>query len=242
MDMPEPLRMKQLLIWCARHAIDKQRSTLKPEDVHIGAIAKTIAEDIVKDISENKLSVSWYTRDRSDNSSIVTTNNMTKNPQNESNRKKIKECQERIERLGKEIEQWNKLEDEFKVLGDSKQQTPSTIEISNPQSIDQSLLSESEVEFLRSVNQQQFTTADSDAQLKEAFTRITKDIEHDTDVLHESMHTVAVLSSATNEICDHLLHEVNDMLAKRNSERQSPKEDLYNVLKTLANSQEQVHS
>jgi kinetochore protein Mis13/DSN1 len=74
-DLPEPVRMKQLLVWCARRALDEQKAKYANTDSsnaaaigiqsllrEIDYVARVIEEEVLRDLIENRISASWYHR------------------------------------------------------------------------------------------------------------------------------------------------------------------------------------
>ncbi|KAG0002836.1 hypothetical protein BGZ80_009787 [Entomortierella chlamydospora] len=104
---PPPVRMKQLMAWCARKCIDSQQassqSTLK--------IAKQIEEEALSMLIAGKFSVSWYSRPL-DTEPIRA---VPKKPhqQNVDNLRKLKECEAQIAKLQKEDEEWTRIISSF---------------------------------------------------------------------------------------------------------------------------------
>ncbi|KAF9359255.1 hypothetical protein BGX26_012785 [Mortierella sp. AD094] len=104
---PPPVRMKQLMAWCARKCIDSQQansqSALK--------IAKQIEEEALSMLVTGKFSVSWYSRPL-DTEPIRT---VPKKPhqQNVDNLRKLKECEAQIAKLQKEDEEWTRIISSF---------------------------------------------------------------------------------------------------------------------------------
>jgi kinetochore protein Mis13/DSN1 len=119
-DFPEPVRMKQLLAWCARRALDEQKAKYaSTESANAAAIgiymmvkadsARVIGEEVLRDLIENRISTSWYhrqvlsvsTSDKQESQDGVSVTSVKKrlHPQNLENLRKIQLCQERLERL-----------------------------------------------------------------------------------------------------------------------------------------------
>ena len=63
---PEPIRMKQLLVWCARRAVDKLSSSKMKEtsieNASPYAVAKAICDEIIQALVNNEINTSWYNR------------------------------------------------------------------------------------------------------------------------------------------------------------------------------------
>ncbi|KAF9185266.1 hypothetical protein BGZ51_002741 [Haplosporangium sp. Z 767] len=102
-DEPPPIRMKQLMAWCARKTIDSQssksQSALK--------IAKQIEEEALAMLIAGRFSVSWYSRPLDKEPIRV----VPKKPhqQNVDNLRKLKECEAQIAKLRKEDEEWTRV-------------------------------------------------------------------------------------------------------------------------------------
>ncbi|KAK9693709.1 hypothetical protein K7432_013769 [Basidiobolus ranarum] len=101
-EVPDPIRMKQLLTWCAQRAMDSQKNRGDPEAFQI---AKTIQESIVSMLVNNQVNTSWYHRQGNDQSKDHSTLRL-EHPQNLENIKKKKEYEEQISRLQAEDKQW----------------------------------------------------------------------------------------------------------------------------------------
>lgn len=110
-DLPDPVRMKQLLAWCARRSIDE--SKLRPkvqgsetdEQIQAANIARTIEEEVLKDLIDNKITTSWYHQP----DQPLNTLEKRPHPQNVNNAAKMKEMEERIAKLRAEETMWNEL-------------------------------------------------------------------------------------------------------------------------------------
>ncbi|KAF9899694.1 hypothetical protein BX616_002889 [Lobosporangium transversale] len=106
-DDPQPIRMKQLMTWCARKTIDLQKthhqSALK--------VAKGVEEDVLEMLIAGQISVSWYNRP-ADAAPIQT---VPKKPhqQNVDNLRKLQECEAQIAKLQQEDEEWTQLISSF---------------------------------------------------------------------------------------------------------------------------------
>ncbi|KAG0258868.1 hypothetical protein BG011_003004 [Mortierella polycephala] len=102
-DEPPPIRMKQLMAWCARKTIDSQnsrsQSALK--------LAKQIEEEALTMLIAGRFSVSWYSRPLDTEPIRV----VPKKPhqQNVDNLRKLKECEAQIAKLRKEDEEWTRV-------------------------------------------------------------------------------------------------------------------------------------
>lgn len=110
--IPEPVRMKQLLVWTARQIIDQQKKKYPAthENAPSAAIARAIEEEVLKDIIENRVELSWYSRsqkDQQESERIVL--KKSKHPQNVANLRKKRECLQKLAAMKAEIKEWKRL-------------------------------------------------------------------------------------------------------------------------------------
>ena len=118
-DLPDPVRMKQLLAWCARRTIDdaknrkvdvgadgvKGAGDKNEERIQAVAIARTIEEEVLKDLIDNKIATSWYQRTEETSTQVE----KKPHPKNEANAAKLDELQQRLVKLQEEAASWQKL-------------------------------------------------------------------------------------------------------------------------------------
>ncbi|KAG0325239.1 hypothetical protein BG004_003269, partial [Podila humilis] len=112
-DDPPPIRMKVLMSWCARRAIDSKGQTINKETGEARSaaglkIASLIQEEVLSDLLAGKFSLSWYSRPLDDENTLV---KKPKKPhvQNVKNRKKLEEYEAQMVKLRKEDEAWSKV-------------------------------------------------------------------------------------------------------------------------------------
>ncbi|KAF8927616.1 hypothetical protein BGZ47_002051 [Haplosporangium gracile] len=106
-DDPAPIRMKQLMAWCARISIDKQRSKSQTAL----RIAKGVEEEVLSMLISGQLSVSWYSRPL--DKDPIRTAPKKPHQQNTENMRKLRECEAQIAKLRKEDEDWTKVISSF---------------------------------------------------------------------------------------------------------------------------------
>jgi len=106
-DNPPPVRMKQLMAWCARKSIDSQRSNSQ----NALKVAKLIEEEALAMLIAGNVNVSWYSRPVDTEPIRV----VPKKPhhQNVENQSKLKECEAQIAKLRKEDEEWTRIISSF---------------------------------------------------------------------------------------------------------------------------------
>ncbi|KAB8254268.1 Mis12-Mtw1 protein family-domain-containing protein [Aspergillus pseudonomiae] len=103
-DLPEPRRMRQLLIWCATRAMSDKRG--RSEDASARLAARVIQEELLKDFSTNSQLSNWFEREDVNPPAVIV---KKPNPKNIQNADKIKELEEQIQRLQRERHALNAL-------------------------------------------------------------------------------------------------------------------------------------
>ncbi|KAK9367024.1 Mis12-Mtw1 protein family-domain-containing protein [Lipomyces kononenkoae] len=194
-DLPDPHRMKQLLTWCAHRSMEETKNWAKERWAHSPAvaIARVIEEQLLKDLTEGRVSTSWW--NRSDDEDRI----KKPNPQNVANLAKIDEFKKRLERLRAERKAWEEIEADIKPIA-----PPST-------NIDVSLLLPKEAAFL--TRQESLGPVESHRGV-EAIAQEAKEVELRVDTLRHSMHRVNALSIAVEKYADQVLRGVATTVAK----------------------------
>ncbi|KAG0274276.1 hypothetical protein BGZ95_009939 [Linnemannia exigua] len=106
-DDPAPIRMKQLMAWCSRIAIDSQRGKSQTAL----QIAKEVEEEVLSMLIAGQLSVSWYSRPL--DKDPIRTAPKKPHKQNTENMRKLRDCEAQIAKLRKEDEEWTKVISSF---------------------------------------------------------------------------------------------------------------------------------
>ncbi|KAJ5197793.1 uncharacterized protein N7498_006910 [Penicillium cinerascens] len=104
--LPEPRRMRQLLIWCATRALGDKRLGSHSDDQSARLAARAIQEDLVKEFSSNSGLSNWFSREDVNPPTVVV---KKPNPRNVQNTDKIKDLEEQIQKLQKERHALNAL-------------------------------------------------------------------------------------------------------------------------------------
>ncbi|KAL2834860.1 Mis12-Mtw1 protein family-domain-containing protein [Aspergillus cavernicola] len=104
--LPEPRRMRQLLIWCATRAMGDKPSGSRSEDESARLAARVIQEELLKEFSNNSELSNWFGREETAPPTVVV---KKVNPKNVQNQDKIKELEEQINKLQKERHALNAL-------------------------------------------------------------------------------------------------------------------------------------
>lgn len=115
-DLPEPHRMKQLLLWSLKRVMESQEETfeqikvnpaISAEDRTAIKIARYIQEEIVRDVTDGRINTGWWNRPED---SDLTETVKKPNVQNVTNQRNYEAFEKRHNELLKEQEQWqNKL-------------------------------------------------------------------------------------------------------------------------------------
>lgn len=111
-DEPPPVRMKQLMAWCARKTIDsngeKRNEMGQARSATALKIAKLVEEEALAMLMGGKFSVSWYSRPADIGSSKK---DKPKKPhaQNVSNLKRLQEYEAQMAKLKQEDDEWTKV-------------------------------------------------------------------------------------------------------------------------------------
>ncbi|KAG0348695.1 hypothetical protein BG005_011355 [Podila minutissima] len=112
-DEPPPVRMKQLMAWCARKTIDSNGET-KTDTGHTRSatalkIAKLVEEEALARLVGGKFSVSWYSRPADMKGSKTPSKPKKPHAQNVSNLKRLQEYEAQIAKLKQEDDQWTEV-------------------------------------------------------------------------------------------------------------------------------------
>ncbi|VVT56307.1 uncharacterized protein SAPINGB_P004951 [Magnusiomyces paraingens] len=118
-EAPDPHRMKQLLVWSSRRILEMQSEQynklknspeLSTEERTALRIARVIQEEVVQDLSDGKISTSWWSRPTEDeNEDTLTTKAPKKfkpNVLNIANRENLAIYRKKIQELRQERERW----------------------------------------------------------------------------------------------------------------------------------------
>jgi len=105
-EQPPPIRMKQLMSWCARRCIDGQRNKSQTAL----KIAKQVEDETLSMLIKGEFAMSWINRQERE-----PIRKIPKKPhlQNVKNLQKLKEYEEQIARLRKEDEEWTNVISSF---------------------------------------------------------------------------------------------------------------------------------
>jgi hypothetical protein len=217
-EQPEPIKMKQLLLWCAERTMQDQNNTEtnkkeKTDDSNHNNIPKSIL-DKVKEIQEelmeelmcNKIEISWYNRERSPDEEERLKG---KNKINIDNEKKLIEFQEKLEKLRKEKNEWALNYEYYKEKHEEfiKRDTNKPIIIdSNIVNIDTLMASVNEEEFNK-INM----LLSRNHELENEKSLHIEEVEHILiPQIEDSLHHLIELKNSSQDICE----DVNNRISK----------------------------
>lgn len=120
-QLPEPRRMRQLLIWCFRkklnqeeqrkHQRKKEKST---EATTVFSIAKVIKEEVLRDLTEGQIETTWYNvnhdKSKSSNNGVYKS---LPNPQNKAIEENLDLCRSKIAKLQEESKEWEAVYEKY---------------------------------------------------------------------------------------------------------------------------------
>lgn len=127
-DLPDPHKMRQLLIWCSKKKFDedknkhiKQKNKLSNEELTSLNIAKVIKEEVVRDLVDGKINISWWNKDDEIESSSSTEVKIIPNEKNIKNKEILKNLEKKLVELRSKNDEWEKtLSNNFKINKDYK--------------------------------------------------------------------------------------------------------------------------
>jgi len=218
-EQPEPIKMKQLLLWCAERTMqeqndenindtnkNKQSNNSNEKDIPKSILnkAKEIQEEILQKLMCNKIETSWYNREKSPDEEECLKG---KNKINIDNEKKLIEFQEKLEKLRKEKNEWalnyeyyKQKHEEF-IKRDSNK--PIIID-SNIVNIDTLMASVSEEEFNK-VNM----LLSRNNKLENEKALPIEEVEHILiPQIEDSLHHLIELKNSSQDICENVNNKI----------------------------------
>ncbi|OUM66211.1 hypothetical protein PIROE2DRAFT_6648, partial [Piromyces sp. E2] len=224
-EQPEPIKMKQLLLWCAERTMQDQNKSPNKKDTSeneekennvesnkndipksILDKAKEIQELIVEQLMNNEIETSWYNREKSPDEEECLKG---KNKINIDNEKKLIEFQEKLEKLRKEKNEWALNYEYYKQKHEEfiKRDTNNPIIIdSNIVNIDTYMANVSEEEFNK-VNMLLSRNHELENEKPIPF----EEVEHILiPQIEDSLHHLVELKNSSQDICE----DVNNKITK----------------------------
>ncbi|KAJ5549419.1 hypothetical protein N7513_006653 [Penicillium frequentans] len=232
--LPEPRRMRQLLIWCATRALGDKPTGSRSEDQSSRLAARAIQDELLKDFSTNSELSNWFSREDVNPPTVVV---KKPNPRNIQNTEKIKELEEHIQKLQKERHALNALLKQAPIppvnapTPDSPQASKRYPKKSQPQ-IDSSLLDPSQQAILKSLHPS-VPTAESQAKddtspptvlppmspstVSTRLSQITTGLAPTLDAFAAGIHDIELYSSSADAVSSRILRICAERLEERDA-------------------------
>ncbi|KAI2867443.1 hypothetical protein CBS147323_497 [Aspergillus niger] len=242
-DLPEPRRMRQLLIWCGTRAMGDKPSGSRSEDESARLAARVIQEELLKEFSSNSELSNWFGREDATPPTLVV---KKENPKNIQNAEKIQELEEQIQRLQKERHALNALlrpADIPRIKPAPPEQAESdsvpSSQPSPPEQIDLSLLEPSQRKIFAQINPEA-AKQQPDAQPMETepaapepnllpqmspstvstrLSRITKSLAPTLDSLAAGIHDIDLYRTMSDTVSTRILRICAERLDERDARR-----------------------
>ncbi|KAL3466229.1 Mis12-Mtw1 protein family-domain-containing protein [Aspergillus heterothallicus] len=234
--LPEPRRMRQLLIWCATRAMGDKPSGSRSEDESARLAARVIQEELLKEFSSNSELSNWFGRE--DTAPTVVVKKV--NPKNVQNQDKIKELEEQIQKLQKERHALNALLRPSSIprLKPAPKQMPNGQPKDQPETEDQidlSILDPSQQQILASIDPEaakRYQATESTDQPSETTTnlppitpssistrlsRITSRLAPTLDSLAAGVHDIELYRSMSDTVSSRVLRICAERLEERDA-------------------------
>ncbi|KAJ3177273.1 hypothetical protein HDU87_004524 [Geranomyces variabilis] len=107
-DLSDPIRMRQLLVWCAQKSIGPEDSmgSAKPLDPRLAQILIDAQKEVITGLTSKEINTSWYHRPADPSEHVETPQKRLPHPQNIANAKKLAEYNSELDRLSREEDRW----------------------------------------------------------------------------------------------------------------------------------------
>ncbi|KAJ5849436.1 hypothetical protein N7455_009292 [Penicillium solitum] len=232
--IPEPRRMRQLLIWCATRAIgEKPSGGSNSDDQSARLAARVIQEELLQDFSSNSELSNWLSREDLNPPAVVV---KKPNPRNVQNTDKIKELEEHIQKLHKERQSLNALLRQpaiptvkAKPQPDNQQKDKQPSRKSQHEEINPSLLDPSQQAILESLNpsnqpEGKFSTPSSTrppitpSAVSAQLSRITSGLAPTLDAFAEGVHDIELYRASADTVSSRILRICSQRLEERDAQ------------------------
>ncbi|GFN21225.1 hypothetical protein AtubIFM55763_008984 [Aspergillus tubingensis] len=243
-DLPEPRRMRQLLIWCGTRAMGDKPSGSRSEDESARLAARVIQEELLKEFSSNSELSNWFGREDATPPTLVV---KKENPKNIQNAEKIQELEEQIQRLQKERHALNALlrPADIPRIKPAPPEQPESDSVpssqpSPPEQIDLSLLEPSQREIFAQINPEAAKQQQPDTQPMETepaapepnllpqmspstvstrLSRITNSLAPTLDSLAAGIHDIDLYRTMSDTVSTRILRICAERLDERDARR-----------------------
>ncbi|KGO56039.1 Mtw1 kinetochore complex, DSN1 [Penicillium expansum] len=232
--IPEPRRMRQLLIWCATRAIgEKPSGGSNSDDQSARLAARVIQEELLQDFSSNSELSNWLGREDLNPPAVVV---KKPNPRNVQNTEKIKELEEHIQKLHKERQSLNALlrqpaipNVKAKPQSDNQQKDKQPSRKSQREEIDPSLLDPSQQAILESLNPSSQPEGESStpsstrppitpSAVSAQLSRITSGLAPTLDAFAAGVHDIELYRASADNVSSRILRICSQRLEERDTQ------------------------
>ncbi|KAJ6144015.1 hypothetical protein N7471_003468 [Penicillium samsonianum] len=233
--IPEPRRMRQLLIWCATRAIgEKPSGGSNSDDQSARLAARVIQEELLQDFSSNSELSNWLGREDLNPPAVVI---KKPNPRNLQNTDKIKELEEHIQKLHKERQSLNALLRQpaiptvkAKPQSDNQQKDKQSSHKPQREEVDPSLLDPSQQAILESLNpsnqpsEGESTTPSSTrppitpSAVSAQLSRITSGLAPTLDAFAAGVHDIELYRASADTVSSRILRICAQRLEERDAQ------------------------
>ncbi|OQD89661.1 hypothetical protein PENANT_c002G02665 [Penicillium antarcticum] len=230
--LPEPRRMRQLLIWCATRALgDKPSGGSNSDDQSARLAARVIQEELLREFSSNSELSNWFSREEVNPPAVIV---KKPNPRNVQNTEKIKELEEHIQKLQKERQSLNAILRQpvipsFKSESRPEQQkTTQSSQKTQREEVDFSLLDPSQQAILRSLNpptpsEEESSTTSSTrppmtpSAISSQLSRITTGLAPTLDAFAAGVHDIELYRASADIVSSRVLRICSQRLEERDA-------------------------
>ncbi|CAI7660954.1 unnamed protein product [Penicillium palitans] len=232
--IPEPRRMRQLLIWCATRAIgEKPSGGSNSDDQSARLAARVIQEELLQDFSSNSELSNWLSREDLNPPAVVV---KKPNPRNVQNTDKIKELEEHIQKLHKERQSLNALLRQpaiptvkAKPQPDNQQKDKQPSRKSQHEEVNPSLLDSSQQAILESLNPSHQPEGESStlsttrppitpSAVSAQLSRITSGLAPTLDAFAAGVHDIELYRASADTVSSRILRICSQRLEERDAQ------------------------
>ncbi|OQE15996.1 hypothetical protein PENFLA_c029G02388 [Penicillium flavigenum] len=228
--IPEPRRMRQLLIWCATRAIgEKPSGGSNSDDQSARLAARVIQEELLQDFSSNSELSNWLGRQDLNPPAVVV---RKPNPRNVQNTDKIKELEEHIQKLHRERQSLNALLRQPAIPAvkqSDSQQDKQPSRKSQREKIDPSLLDPSQQAILQSLNPSNQPEGESStpsstrppitpSAVSAQLSRITSGLAPTLDAFAAGVHDIELYRASADAVSSRILRICAQRLEERDAQ------------------------
>ncbi|KAK4178352.1 putative kinetochore protein mis13 [Triangularia setosa] len=238
--LSEPRRMKQLLIWCGERALSEKPRGGRGNSAVLGA--RAIQDQILKDFGLVSEFSDWFSREEAPKPPVV----LKPNPRNEDYDRKIKEMEERIERLKEVKKAWQAIAKPLPTLDPLYPSSlppdapPDTQPVPDPRKAplpDPNLLSVEEGQMLSFLTSPETSFSSFKRQVRSRLQNVHQELEFEVDVLADRVHKFDMRVNTAGREADAVLKLSAERLKEREEREKrevgTEKVGLWEVLRSL---------